>query len=71
MNNITILEFVLVGIIVIIQTTQALKTRKKINILRLIIPKIEFFNIKNYNIPIEDLHVLTPKEILKNLKDMD
>jgi len=67
MNNITILEFVLVGIIVIIQTTQALKTRKKINILRSIIPNIDFFKIKKYDIPIEDLQVHQPKEILNNL----
>jgi hypothetical protein len=67
MNNITILEFVLVGIIVIVQTTQALKTRKKINILRSIIPNIDFFKIKKYNIPIEDLQVHQPNEILNNL----
>jgi len=67
MNNITILEFALVGIIVIVQTTQALKTRKKINILRSIIPNIDFFKIKKYNIPIEDLQVHQPKEILNNL----
>jgi len=67
MNKITILEFILVGIIVIVQTTQALKTRKKINILRLIIPNIDFFKIKKYNIPIEDLRVHQPKDILNNL----
>ena len=67
MNNITILEFVLVGIIVIVQTTQAIKTRKKINILRSIIPNLSFFKIKKYNIPIEDLQVHQPKDILNNL----
>ena len=67
MNNITILEFVLVGIIVIVQTTQAIKTRKKINVLRSIIPNLSFFKIKKYNIPIEALQVHQPKDILNNL----
>ncbi len=71
MDNITILvlilEFVVVGIIVVFQAIQALKTRKKINNLRSIIPKIDFFEIKKYNIPVEYLQVYPPKEILDNL----
>ena len=67
MNNIAILELVLVGIIVIIQTVQALDTRKKINILRSIIPDLDFFKIKKFDIPIEDLQNFQPTEILENL----
>ena len=67
MNNIAILELVLVGVIVFIQTIQALATRKKINILRSIIPNLDFFNIKKFDIPIEDLQSFQPKEILENL----
>lgn len=67
MNNIAILELVLVSIIVIIQTVQATGTRKKINILRSIIPQLNFFKIFKFNIPIEDLQSFQPTEILENL----
>jgi hypothetical protein len=67
MNNITLIEFVLVGAIVVIQTLQALSTRKKIIFLRSIIPSLDFFEIKKYNIPLEELKTFQPKEILQNL----
>ena len=67
MNNITIIEFALVGLIVLLQIIQALKTRNKINILRSIIPNKDFFRIKLFNIPIGDLQNNLPKDVLKNL----
>jgi biopolymer transport protein ExbB/TolQ len=67
MNNITIFEFVLVGIIIIIQTVQAIKTRGKIKALRFLIPNLSFFKIEKYNIPFEDLQSFQPTEILNDL----
>ncbi len=67
MNNITILELILVACIVIIQTKQALKTHKKIKTLNTLIPDIDVFKIKKYNISTEDLQTAKPKEILNNL----
>jgi len=67
MNKITLLEFALVGLIILIQIIQALKTRKKITILRSIIPNKDFFKIKLFNIPIEDLQNNQPKDVLENL----
>lgn len=67
MNKIAILELVLVGVIVIFQTIQGNSTRKKINVLRSIIPKLDFFKIEKYNIPIENLQTYQPKEILDDL----
>lgn len=67
MNSITFLEFFLVGLIVVIQTVQALNTLKKINIFGNIIPDLDFFRIEKYSIPIEDLKQRLPKEILEDL----
>lgn len=67
MNSITVIEFLLVGIIVVIQTSLALKTRKQIRFLATIIPALNFFKLKKYFIPIEDLQTFEPKEILQNL----
>lgn len=67
MNNISIIEFLLVGAIVVIQTSLALKTRSQIKYLARIIPALKLFKIKKYNIPIEILQTFEPKEILKNL----
>jgi len=67
MNSITIIEFILVGAIVVIQTSLALKTRSQIKFLAIIIPALKFFKLKKYNIPIEDLQTFEPKEILQNL----
>jgi len=67
MNNITIIEFLLVGLIILIQIIQTLKTFKKINVLKSIIPNKEFFKIKLFNIPVEDLQVFQPKDVLDNL----
>lgn len=67
MNNITILELLLVVCIVILQTKQAFKTRKKIKILNTIIPNISVFKIQKYNISTEDLQTAKPKEILNNI----
>lgn len=67
MNNITIIEFLLVGLIILIQIIQTLKTFKKINVLKSIIPNEDFFKIKLFNIPIEDLQVFQPKDVLDNL----
>lgn len=67
MNSITTIEFILVGAIVVIQTLLALRTRKQIKILAAIIPELNFFKLKRYIIPIEELQTFEPKEILKNL----
>lgn len=67
MNSISIIEFLLVVAIVVIQTSLALKTRSQIRILAVIIPTLKFFILKKYNIPIEDLQAFEPKEILQNL----
>lgn len=67
MNNITIIEFLLVGLIIVIQIFQTLKTFNKINILKSIIPNKDFFKIKLFNIPVEDLQVFQPKDVLDNL----
>lgn len=67
MNNITKIEFLLVGIIILIQIFQTLKTFRKINILKSIIPSKNFFKIKVFNIPLEDLQVFQPKDVLDNL----
>ena len=67
MNSISIIEFLLVSAIVIIQTTLALRTYKQIKVLGLIIPALNFFKLKKYHIPIEDLQEFQPKEILQNL----
>ncbi len=67
MNSITIIEFLLVGFIVVAQTSLALNTRKQIKLLAVIIPILKFFKLKKYNIPIEDLQTFEPKEILENL----
>lgn len=67
MNSITIIEFLLVGIIVVFQTSLALKTRKQIKFLAVIIPALNFFKLKKFIIPIEDLQTFEPKEILQNL----
>jgi biopolymer transport protein ExbB/TolQ len=67
MNSISIIEFLLVSAIVVIQTTLALRTHKQIKVLGLIIPTLNFFKLKKYNIPIEDLQEFQPKEILQNL----
>ena len=67
MNKITIIEFLLVGLIILIQIIQTLKTFKKINVLKSIIPNKDFFKIKLFNIPVEDLQVIQPKDVLDNL----
>jgi biopolymer transport protein ExbB/TolQ len=67
MNNITIIEFLLVGLIILIQIIQTLKTFEKINVLKSIIPNKDFFEIKLFNIPVEDLQVFQPKDVLDNL----
>ena len=67
MNSISIIEFILVGAIVVIQTSLALKTRSQIKFLAVIIPALKFFKLKKYNITIEDLQTFDPKEILQNL----
>lgn len=67
MNSISIIEFLLVFAIVVVQTTLALRTHKQIKVLGLIIPALKFFKLKTYNIPIEDLKEFQPKEILQNL----
>jgi hypothetical protein len=67
MNSISVIEFLLVSAIVIIQTKLAFRTHKQIKVLGLIIPSLKFFKLKRYNIPIEDLQEFQPKEILKNL----
>jgi hypothetical protein len=67
MNSISIIEFLLVGAIVVIQTSLALKTISQIKYLAIIIPALKFFKLKKYNIPIEDLQTFEPKEILQNL----
>ena len=71
MNSITIIEFILVGVIVVIQTSLALKTRSQIKYLAIIIPALKFFKLKKYNIPIEDLQTFEPKEILQNLSSYE
>lgn len=67
MNSISIIEFLLVSAIVVIQTSLALRTHKQIKVLGSIIPVLEFFKLKKYNIPIEDLQEFEPNEILQNL----
>ncbi|MCW3105723.1 MAG: hypothetical protein JWQ09_229 [Segetibacter sp.] len=67
MNSISIIEFLLVSTIVVVQTRLALRTHRQIKILGLIIPTLNFFKLRKYNIPIEELQVFQPKEILKNL----
>jgi hypothetical protein len=67
MNSISIIEFLLVGAIVLIQTSLALRTRSQIKFLARIIPALKFFKLKRYNIPIEDLQTFEPREILQNL----
>lgn len=67
MNSIGIIEIILVGVIVIIQTTLALRTYRQIKLLRLLIPGLDFLKIKKFSIPMEDLQTFHPIEILKNL----
>ncbi len=67
MNKITIIEFLLVGLIILIQIIQTLRTFKKINALKSIIPNKDFFKIKLFNIPVEDLQIFQPKDVLDNL----
>jgi len=71
MNSITIIEFLLVGAIVVIQTSLARRTYKQIKLLGEIIPSLKFFSIKKYNIPIEDLQAFEPSEILQNLSSYE
>jgi hypothetical protein len=67
MNSISIIEFLLVGVIVVIQTSLALKTKGQIKYLANIIPALKFLKLKKYNIPLEDLQTFNPKEIFQNL----
>jgi hypothetical protein len=67
MNSITIIEFLLVSAIVVLQTSLAIRTRGQIKHLARIIPALKFFKLKKYNIPLEDLQTFEPKEILQNL----
>ncbi|QLH47786.1 MAG: hypothetical protein HWD58_20570 [Bacteroidota bacterium] len=71
MNSITIIEFILVGVIVVIQTSLALKTRSQINFLATIGSWTKIFQTQKYNIPIEDLQTFEPKEILQNLSSYE
>lgn len=71
MNSISIIEFILVSAIVVIQTTLALRTHKQIKVLGLIVPALHFFKLKKYNIPIEDLQRFQPKEVLQNLANYE
>ena len=66
MNSITIIEFLLVSSIVVLQTSLAIRTRGQIKYLARIIPALKFFKLKKYNIPLEDLQTFEPKEILQN-----
>jgi len=71
MNSISIIEFLLVGAIVVIQTSLARRTYKQIKLLGEIIPSLKFFSIEKYNIPIEDLQEFEPAEILQNLSSYE
>jgi len=71
MNSISIIEFLLVGAIVVIQTSLARRTYNQIKLLGEIIPSLKFFSIKKYNIPIEDLQAFEPSEILQNLSSYE
>jgi hypothetical protein len=71
MNSISIIEFLLVSAIVVIQTSLALRTYNQIKLLGEIIPSLKFFSIKKYNIPIEDLQAFEPSEILQNLSSYE
>jgi hypothetical protein len=66
MNNLTVIEFLLVSGIVIFQTGIAYKTFQQIKKLRVMIPDLEFFKIKRFNIPLEDLKTFDPRDILKD-----
>ncbi len=67
-NIVTIIEFLLIGFIVYMQTKRALKTTRKIEQLEDIVPKEGFFKIFEYAIPIIDLQNNPPVTILKGLK---
>lgn len=71
MNSISIIEFLLVSAILVIQTTLALRTHKQIKVLGLIIPALSFFKLRKYNIPVEDLQEFEPKVILQNLTSFE
>lgn len=67
MNSIALVEIIFIGIILIVQTAFAIETWKKIQKLRKIIPAWDFFKLKKYHIPYEDLQSFKPIEILQNL----
>ncbi len=67
MFDINILEFLLVGAIIIIQIGTARATQKKIKVLGTIIPPLNAFKIRVYHIPLEEIKKLEPAEILNDL----
>ena len=66
MNSISIIEFLLVGVIVVIQTSLALKTKGQIKYLANIIPALKFLKLKKYNIPLEDLQTFTTESLINS-----
>jgi hypothetical protein len=66
-SSVSVIEFLIVGVIVIIQASLASRTSKQIKLLSKIIPGPEFFEIVQYYIPLEDLQAFKPAEILENL----
>lgn len=71
MNNLTVIEFLLVSGIVIVQSGIALKTFRQIKKLKVLIPELEFFKIKKFFIPFEDLQTFDPREILKRISSYE
>ncbi|ATL46430.1 hypothetical protein COR50_04150 [Chitinophaga caeni] len=67
MNSITFIELLAVACILIIQTVQALKTRKKIRELKEAFPAKENLVLKRYLIPFDVLKANTPTAIIANL----
>ena len=67
MNSVEVIEVFLVCVIISIQLWVFVKTYKKIELFKKIVPKTEYLSVTNISVPISDFEMLTPKEILGKL----
>jgi len=66
-NNISIIELLLVGGIVLCQTWLAVYTYRKIKLLRNIVPARDFFRIARFYLPVRHLNEQEPEVLLQNI----
>ncbi len=69
-NSSTVIEIVLIGVIILIQTFVGVKTRWKIANLKNLITNIESLVVFGFKVSLSDLKQMSPREILKtNVED--